>query len=132
MRHVFRYAVPADPVVGEEIELPPDDSRHLARVVRRRPGDTIELIGPDGRLWPGVVVRTGPVAAVRATGEGAEPAPPRVALYQGLAEWGRLDMVAEKAVELGVGPLTLFASSASAGPPRDSREAPRGDECRGC
>jgi len=110
VRHMFRYAVPADPEVGEEIELSPGDSRHLARVVRRCPGDAVELIGPDGRLWPAVVVRTDPVAAVRATGEGAAPPAPRVALYQGLAEWGRLDTVAEKAVELGVGPLTLFAS----------------------
>ena len=110
MRHTFRYLVADRPEAGDVVDLSPQDAHHLSRVVRRRPGDPVELIGPDGRLWPAVVVRTDPVAAVRATGEGAVPAAPRVALYQGLAEWGRLDTVAEKAVEMGVGPLTLFAS----------------------
>ena len=110
MRHVFRYVVEADPVVGEEIVLAAEDAHHLVRVVRRRAGDPVELIGPDGRIWPAVVVSPGPAATVRPTGEGQAPPPPRVALYQGLAEWGRLDTVAEKAVEMGVGPLALFVS----------------------
>lgn len=110
MRHVFRYVIETDPAVGVEIPLAGEDAHHLARVVRRRPGDPVELIGPDGRIWPAVVVSAGPAATVRATGEGEAPPPPRVALYQGLADWGRLDTVVEKAVEMGVGPLTLFAS----------------------
>jgi 16S rRNA (uracil1498-N3)-methyltransferase len=110
VRHVFRYAVAEDPGAGREIALAPEDAHHLTRVVRRGAGDPVELIGPDGRIWPAVVVTAGPAATVRATGEAREPAPPRVALYQGLAEWNRIDVVVEKAVELGVGPVTLFAS----------------------
>lgn len=110
MRHVFRYAVAEDPGSGAEIALAPTDAHHLARVVRRAAGDPVELIGPDGRIWPAVVVDAGPAATVRATGEPRAAAPPRVALFQGLAEWNRIDLVVEKAVELGVGPVTLFAS----------------------
>ncbi|WP_217915625.1 RsmE family RNA methyltransferase [Miltoncostaea marina] len=111
MRHVFRYPVAEPPAAGRELDLSPEDSHHLARVVRRRPGDPVEVIGPDGRLWPATVVRTGPVAAVRV--EPGAPRAPRaapVALRMGLAEWGRLDTAVEKAVELGVAEVGLFTS----------------------
>lgn len=119
MRHVFRYAVAEDPGSGGDIALAPGDARHLTRVVRRGAGDPVELIGPDGRIWPAVVVAAGPAATVRATGPPRDAVPPRVALYQGLAEWNRIDMVVEKAVELGVGPVTLFASERARRVPDD-------------
>ncbi|MGE0029197.1 MAG: 16S rRNA (uracil(1498)-N(3))-methyltransferase [Thermoleophilia bacterium] len=125
MRHVFRYAVADDPGTGGEIALAPEDAHHLTRVVRRGAGDPVELIGPDGRIWPAVVVAAGPAATARATGEPREPAPPRVALYQGLAEWNRIDVVVEKAVELGVGPVTLFASERARRVPDDDAWARR-------
>lgn len=112
MRHTFRYLVAEAPSEGAEMPLSEADTHHLARVVRRRPGDRVEVIDADGGLWPAVVVRTEPVAAVRiaaARPRAAEAA--RIALHQGLAEWGRLDMVVEKAVELGVGEVTLFTSA---------------------
>ena len=119
MRHVFRYSVAQDPGAGGEIALAPEDAHHLTRVVRRAVGDPVEVIGPDGRIWPAVVVAAGPAATVRATGEPRDAAPPRVALYQGLAEWNRIAVVVEKAVELGVGPVTLFASERARRVPDD-------------
>ncbi len=111
MRHVFRYVVAAAPAPGDEVTLGAADSHHLARVVRRRAGDEVQLIDPDGGLWSAVVVRAGPAAAVRVVAASA-PAPGarRITLYQGLAEWGRLDTAVEKAVELGVDEIVLFTS----------------------
>lgn len=112
MRHTFRYVVDAAPAEGDEIALSAGDSHHLARVVRRRAGDEVELIDADGATWTAVVVHTGPPAVVRVGAGGARPAAPAtVTLYQGLAEWGRLDTVVEKAVELGVAEVVLFTSS---------------------
>ena len=48
-----------------------------------------------------------------------------MALYQGLAEWNRIDVVVEKAVELGVGPVTLFASERARRVPGDDAWARR-------
>lgn len=111
MRHTFRYLVARAPRSGEEIALSPDDSHHLARVVRRRPGDDLELIDPDGRRWGAVVVSLGPPASVRVTARApAEREAAPIALYLGLAEWGRLDVAVEKTVELGAGEVTLFVS----------------------
>jgi len=111
MRHTFRYLIPHAPEPGGEIALSAEDSHHLTRVVRRGPGDDIELIDPEGRRWAAVVVSSGPPASVRVTSD--EPVPREeavVSLHLGLAEWGRLDMAVEKAVELGAGEVTLFVS----------------------
>ena len=103
MRHRFRYVVDEVPAVGASVTLADDDSHHLARVVRRRPGDEVEVIAPDGDLWPCEVVDAGPPSVVRVTGSGRPG--PRVApvgLWVGRCEPGRLDLLVEKAAELGV------------------------------
>ncbi|MGE3141647.1 MAG: RNA methyltransferase PUA domain-containing protein, partial [Thermoleophilia bacterium] len=34
------------------MDLAADDAHHLARVVRRRPGDTVEVMDGAGAIWP--------------------------------------------------------------------------------
>lgn len=112
MRHTFRYLVGGAPARGDEVILSEADAHHLARVVRRRPGDAVEVIGDDGTVWPAVVVRTAPDVVLRVDADGprgrATGVP--VTLYQGLIEWGRMDTVVEKAVELGATEVVVFAS----------------------
>jgi 16S rRNA (uracil1498-N3)-methyltransferase len=110
MKHTFRYLTQGVPVPGEEVTLSSADSHHLARVIRRREGDEIELIDGTGRLWPAVVVAEGPPAVVRVSAPRLGPTPAPVTLYQGLAEWGRLDVLVEKAAELGLERVVLFRS----------------------
>lgn len=103
MRHTFRYLVADAPEPGAEVTLSPADSHHLARVVRRRPGDAVEVIDGAGTRWAAVVVEAGDPARLRVESASVVPAPPvSVTLYQGLIDAGRLDTVVEKAAELGV------------------------------
>lgn len=111
MKHVFRYVVrePVEP--GGRLLLSDVDSRHLARVVRKAVGTGIELIDGHGRLWPATVEEVGTRVSVIVAENGLAGLPPApVTLYQGLAEWGRLDMLTEKAAELGVDELVLMLS----------------------
>jgi 16S rRNA (uracil1498-N3)-methyltransferase len=110
VRHTFRYLVAEPPVAGEELALSPGDSHHLSRVVRRRPGDEVELADGAGRLWPAVVVAAGPRATVRVGEPRDAPRPPAVSLHLGLTDWARVDLVVEKAAELGVQEVTLMTS----------------------
>ena len=111
MRHTFRYAVAGTPEAGATVELTPPDSHHLARVVRRRTGDEIEVIDAVGRIWPAVVDHLGPPVRARLA---AAPRPgPRavpIDLFLGILDWGRLDIVVEKCTELGVDRITVFTS----------------------
>jgi 16S rRNA (uracil1498-N3)-methyltransferase len=103
VRHTFRYLVTEAPEAGAEVTLSPADSHHLARVVRRRPGDAVELIDGAGTRWAAVVIEAGERARVRVEAASAVPGPPvSVILYQGLIDGGRLDTLVEKAAELGV------------------------------
>jgi 16S rRNA (uracil1498-N3)-methyltransferase len=110
VRHTFRYLVADPPEAGDELTLSPEDSHHLARVVRRRPGDEVELTDGAGRLWPAVVVAAGERATVRVGAPRQAPAPSPVSLYLGLTDWGRVDLVVEKAAELGVREVALMTS----------------------
>jgi 16S rRNA (uracil1498-N3)-methyltransferase len=112
MRHTFRYVLAQAPVPGAHVTLSPGDSHHLTRVVRRRAGDGVEVIDPEGRIWPATVVEPGDPATVRvAAAPRPAPAQAPVTLLQGLADWGRLDVLVEKCAELGVARVALVAGA---------------------
>lgn len=111
-RHTFRYVVDDEPGPGAEVALAAADAHHLTRVVRRGPGDAVELIDRAGRIWPATVLDGAPVARVR-LGDAPRPAPgpAPVTLLQGLTEWGRLDTLVEKCTELGVGEVAFLLTA---------------------
>jgi 16S rRNA (uracil1498-N3)-methyltransferase len=129
--HVFRYFAPEDPREGVVMALAEADQHHAARVVRRREGAEIELIGADGRLWPARVASLGPPVEVEVTGPPRlTPAPAPVAVYQGLAEWSRLDWLVEKLTELGVAEVTIVASERARRVPSEAEWLRRRDRFR--
>lgn len=102
MKHRFRYIVHGV-TPDDVITLSDEDAHHLVRVVRRGVGDPLEILDENGRVWDATVTETSPFVRVR-----VGPAPrralrrPDLELAVGLAEWGRLDLVVEKATEIGV------------------------------
>lgn len=127
MKHRFRYI--ASHVAPEGlITLAAEDAHHLTRVVRRGVGDTVEIIDDRGDIWDGVVEAVGDAVTVRV---GAIPrSPPRrpdLELAIGLAEWGRLDLVVEKATEIGVRRIVIFQSERAGRVPAPEAFAKRRD-----
>ena len=102
MKHTFRYLAPGPLAEGDRVALRPDDARHCVRVVRRGVGDTVELIDGAGGLWAATVAAVG--AGVDVVVGARRPAPELapVVLAVGLLDSARLDLVVEKATELGV------------------------------
>lgn len=99
---------------GEETTLSAADSRHLSRVLRARPGDEITVVSAN-RVYRAELLTVGEAVTVRLGEELAaySEAPLRLFLLQGLAKGERMEIVIQKAVELGVSRLIPVACERS-------------------
>jgi 16S rRNA (uracil1498-N3)-methyltransferase len=99
-----RFTVQPDQLAGGRVTFGADESRHLARVLRLRPGDTVLATDGAGRDFTvrleglGEAV-TGTVVAEAA---GAAPSPLAVTLIQGVPKGDKLETIVRAATELGV------------------------------
>ncbi len=105
MKRPWRVYCPESPAAaGAEIELPPDESHYVRRVLRLGPGETLGLFDGRGGEWAAEIV--GAAAGVRLllieeVDHPVEP-PIRVEIFQGLCRADRMELVIQKATELGV------------------------------
>lgn len=112
-RHVFRVPVEHTPEPGAELTLRAGDARHLARVVRRGPGDALELLDPAGRRWPAEVAAVDGVRVRVRVGAPPTPAAPSagVELWLGLSRWEAAETSLRMAVEPGVARVVLVRTA---------------------
>ncbi len=92
---------------GGELQLSPGATRH-AQVRRVQPGDLVLLFDGQGIDWPAQVLRVGRSAVVVRLVAGVavdNELPWRVTLALGMPANERMDMVVEKATELGAAAL---------------------------
>lgn len=116
--HTFRYLVEdARAGTGATVALAEEDGRHLTRVVRRGPGDALEVFDGEGGLWEAEVVAVGARVLVRVGSPRAAPPELPVRLCIGLLDSARLDLVVEKAVELGVAEVVVASTARVRRPP---------------
>lgn len=100
-----RSYVDAALVPGERIVLPEAPSMHLLRVLRLRVGDGCRLFNGDGHDYPATLVATpGKRAEFEVIGVEAvdNESPLRLELAQGIARGEKMDLILQKATELGV------------------------------
>lgn len=80
-----------------------EDSRHALRVLRLEVGDEIELVCDTVRYQAGIAAVEDGVVTVAIRGElRPTEAGTRVTLYQGLPKADKMELIAQKATELGV------------------------------
>lgn len=87
--------------VGGVLELPEREARHLFKVLRARKGDRIGVVDADQRLFA-AELRSGGRAEVIEERKAARDWG-LVALYQAVPKGRHMDLVVEKATELGAG-----------------------------
>lgn len=95
----------ADARPGAEVELAPDRAHYLLDVLRLRAGDAVEVFDGRGRRMRALIAAADRRRARLAIGEavpGPTPSPLRPTLVQGIAQGDRMDLVVEKACELGI------------------------------
>jgi 16S rRNA (uracil1498-N3)-methyltransferase len=89
-----------------QVQLPEPAAHHALRVLRLRAGDPVVLFnGRDGRNYRGEFAgdgRSGAQVVVSAASEPQPEAPLHITLAQGISRGERMDLVLQKATELGV------------------------------
>lgn len=87
------------PSVGMTLSLPEDESKHLFKVLRARRDDLVEIVGAGESLHLGRVVEGSAVSVVEKLDAGFREVP--LTLFQSVPKGGRMDLVVEKATEVG-------------------------------
>lgn len=90
---------------GQTVPLPEDAANHLLRVMRLREGDACVLFNGDGHDYPATLVVAGKRDAqvrIEAATLLANESALRITLLQGVARGEKMDLILQKATELGV------------------------------
>ena len=89
-----------------------DDAHHITRVLRLRVDDRVECVDPLGQVHLVQIQELGPTVRgiVLETCQGSQESPLHLTLFQGLAKGDKMDLVMQKAVELGVAEIVPFTS----------------------
>ncbi|MEB2285891.1 MAG: 16S rRNA (uracil(1498)-N(3))-methyltransferase [Myxococcales bacterium] len=109
-----RFFVPQRDIADGKARLQGGEFRHLQRVLRLREGDSVTVFDDAGGEHEGVIVSMSPrVATVRITASTAagRESPLAVTLYQGVPKGRKMDLIVEKATELGVVAIIPFVSA---------------------
>jgi 16S rRNA (uracil1498-N3)-methyltransferase len=97
------FYVPPEAVQGERFVLEKEESRHLAKVLRKKPGDPVTLFDGQGRSYEGRIEK---VFLDRVQGRilsqgPASDVPWNLRLFQGFPKGDKFDWLLEKMTELG-------------------------------
>lgn len=121
---VPRFFLPKENLKEKKATITGRELDHLRLVLRLRPGDRITLFDDRGWEHEGVIDSYGPetgfIDIVRSYQPGRESILD-ITLAQALGKGDKMDLIVEKATELGVGTIIPFLSS---------RTVPRPDEAR--
>ena len=111
---VYHSDLPDDP--GASLRLDIEESHHVSRVLRRRPGDRLGVFDGKGTEWQAVIVRVDPgCVELRLDSKLDVPveAPVRIVLYQALCRAERMEWLIQKSTELGVAAIHPMATDLS-------------------
>ncbi|MBD1388736.1 16S rRNA (uracil(1498)-N(3))-methyltransferase [Neiella sp. HB171785] len=92
-----------------QVQLSDSAAGHVARVLRMRVGDTIELFDGSGLAYPAILAAVEKRNVVADVGEALEhsvESPLKVHIGQGVSRGDKMDFTIQKAVELGVDAIT--------------------------
>ncbi len=103
-----RFFVPPQSIDGDTIVVSGSQAHHLRTVLRIRPGQTIELFDGTGAVYRTEILKNSENSVeCRITGKVVESARPDfpLTLAQGILKGKKMDLILQKATELGVDTL---------------------------
>lgn len=99
--------------------LPENEAKHLYKVLRAREGDLVEVVGGGGDLFLARVGERRSVTIVEQLGAGFGEI--EVSLYQAVPKGGRMDLVVEKATEVGATRIVPLLTEHGVVDPREGK-----------
>ena len=99
-----RFTLQPDQLAGGRVTFDADESRHLSRVLRLRPGDTVIASDGAGRDYTVRLEAVGDAArgTVIAEADGVPESPLAITLVQGVPKGDKMEAIVRAATELGV------------------------------
>lgn len=122
-----RYFLTPEAFTGDTVSLPSDVVHHIGTVLRQGPGYEMVLLDGTGNEYACVVTsleKKRGEAKVLSTRQSETELPIEVTLAYALPKGDKVELVAQKATELGVHHLLLFESSRSVAK-WDSKKVPK-------
>ncbi|HEY9131509.1 MAG TPA: 16S rRNA (uracil(1498)-N(3))-methyltransferase [Dyella sp.] len=112
----IRIHVDQSLAVGAELLLPAQAGEHVARVLRLNAGDEIVLFNGDGHDYPARIVSVGKrnvQVNIQAQQAPQNESPLSLTLAQGVARGEKMDLIVQKATELGVARIVPLVTERS-------------------
>lgn len=107
-------------VSDEKLDLPRDEADHVLKVLRGRPGNLIEVVDGTGHLFAAELREGGGAVVVQELSS-----PPvdgfAVSLFQAVPKGGRMDLVVEKATEVGAARIVPLLTDRGVVNPREGK-----------
>lgn len=120
-----RLFVAADRLSGGRVVLTGDEHRHVARVLRARPGDALTLFDGAGTEIEARILTVGPREAELELGarrtDGAAAAAVAITLLVAVPRGERMDWLVQKTTELGVARIVPVSTARSVARPEAAR-----------
>ena len=101
---MFRFFVDESQVTGKELTITGGDVNHIKNVLRMKPQDEVEAVLPDGRIATCSLRELTDdeiIADVLFVEESGVELGNKITLYMGLPKFDKMELVIQKAVELG-------------------------------
>lgn len=119
--------------VDQSVFLDRDASKYIVRVLRRTTGDQLLVFNGDGSDYPATITCAGKATEIQINRQQKNntESPMDITLVQSLAKGTKLDLIIQKATELGVKRITPIASDRSVLQIDRARLAKRMDHWRG-
>lgn len=105
---------------GERLRLPADEAYHVRKVLRGRAGDVLEVVDGGRNLFLAELLDGGEALVMEALEESGRDEV-EVTLYQAVPKGGRMDLVVEKATEVGVTAIVPLLTGRGLVRPRGGR-----------
>jgi 16S rRNA (uracil1498-N3)-methyltransferase len=124
-----RFFIPAARINHGQALMSGSEFHHLRRVLRLKEGDAVTLTDEHGGEYQGLIARLSPAEAlITITATTASPSSPfMLTLAQGLLKGQKMDLVIEKATELGVQWIRPFHSAFTVATLPNERQSARVD-----